>query len=80
MACHNVFINRINFDFTTSKSDFKLWRELKGGADTKGGTETEWGGQRVSSPNVLINKTNFAFYSIKIRVETLEIDKRGSRH
>ena len=27
--------------FTTSKSDFKLWRELKGGADTKGGTETE---------------------------------------
>ena len=33
--------------FTTSKSDFKLWRELKGGADTKGGTETEWGTESV---------------------------------
>ena len=38
--------------FTTSKSDFKLWRELKGGADTKGGTETEWGGRECL---VLIN-------------------------
>ena len=31
--------------FPASKSDLKHWRELKGGADTKGGTETELGGR-----------------------------------
>ena len=36
--------------------------------------ETEFGGHRAAlCPNVLINRTNFAFYSIKIRLETLEI-------
>ena len=70
MACPNVIINRTKFAFTASNSDLKHWKELKGGGDTKGCTETELGRQRVSSPYVLINKTIFAFYSIKIRLET----------
>ena len=65
VACPNVIINRTNFAFYSIKNHLKHCRELKGGADTKGGTETELGGQRVSSPNVLINRTNFASYSIK---------------
>ena len=35
--------------------------------------ETEFGGSyRVASSNELFNRTNFAFYSIKILLETLE--------
>ena len=33
---------------------------------------------KVASFNLLFEKTNFAFYIIKIQLETLEIDKGGT--
>ena len=42
--------------FTASKSDLQHWRELNGGADTKGGMQTEFGRgvQKVCIPTVLM--------------------------
>ena len=38
------FLNRPTLLFTSLKSDLKLWRQLKGGTDTKGGMETKFEG------------------------------------
>ena len=41
----------------------------------------EWGGEgKVSCLNLFIDWTSFAFCSIKIRLSTMEKDKRGNRH
>ena len=69
MACLNLEIRL--YQPQLNLNNIRL--RLKGGTDTKGDMETEFGGHRVACPNVIINRTNFSFYSIKIRLETPEI-------
>ena len=57
-------MSRPTLPFTAYKSDFKLLRQPNGRTDTEGGVHT------IASLNLLIEQTNFAFYSIQIGPET----------
>ena len=70
-------LSRPTLLITASKSDLKLLIQPKGGTDTGGGGK-HWdgGGHTVTNFDLLVDQTNFAFYSIKIRLETPEISAR----
>ena len=53
--------------FTAWNSDLRC---KNGGTDTEGGTYTDWGDAYL---NLLDEKTKFALYSFKFRLETAEI-------